>query len=98
MVTERFVENYHHPDTKRSGGDYPGILYDYCIVALRKNHDRAFRTPMQAYYGGGAATPKAIKLRARRTLSRVAGALMRRARRLATTILRAFPRMSHKIQ
>ena len=98
MVTERFVENYHHPDTKRSGGDYPGILYDYCIVALRKNHNRAFRTPMQGYYGGGVATPKAIKLRARRTLLKVAGALKRRAPRAAAMIQRAFPRISDKIR
>jgi SAM-dependent methyltransferase len=52
MVTERFVANYNDPDTRRFGESYPGVLYDYCAVALRKNKASAFRSPIQAYYGG----------------------------------------------
>jgi len=51
MVTDRFIANYNDPDTQRYGASYPGILYDYCVVALRKNHARAFHLPMQGYYG-----------------------------------------------
>lgn len=55
MVTERFIANYNDPDTRRFGESYPGVLYDYCAVALRKNTSRPFRFPVQAYYGGNLA-------------------------------------------
>jgi hypothetical protein len=89
MVTERFVENYGHPDTKRFSGGFPGILYDYCIVALRKNHDRDFQPPVQGYYGGGAAAVKAMQPPARRGLSNAASGLARRAGRMAKATARA---------
>lgn len=55
LVTELFVKNYHDPDTQRLGQTYPGVLYDYCCIALRKTTPNGFRLPMQGYYGGGAA-------------------------------------------
>lgn len=51
LVTQQFVANYNDPDTQRYGASYPGILYDYCAVALRKNGAPAFQMPMQDYYG-----------------------------------------------
>lgn len=50
MVTENFVANYSYPDTLRYGTQFPGILYDYCAVALRKNSSNAFRFAIQGYY------------------------------------------------
>lgn len=89
-VTERFIENYVHPDTKRYGVGYPGILYDYCIVALRKNHDQAFRPPAQGIYGSGAThVVRATAPHGRRGLTGLASALMRRARRIAALLLQA---------
>ena len=68
IVTERFIENYHDPDTQRIGSQYPGVLYDYCCVALRKTRSGRFRVPVQAYYGGGASSTKTGW---RRTLARI---------------------------
>lgn len=55
MVTNLFVENYNHPDTAVFGPRYDGVLYDYCVVALKKNDDREFQLPVQRYYGGGTS-------------------------------------------
>lgn len=52
MVTEQFVANYHDANTQRYGASYPGLLYDYCTVALRKNRSRAFCVPIQGLYRG----------------------------------------------
>jgi len=52
LVTERFVANYNDQETQRYGECFPGVLYDYCVVALRKNSSRAFRPPVQGYYRG----------------------------------------------
>lgn len=49
-VTEQFIANYSDSETQRHGASYPGVLYDYCIAALRKTHSQAFRFPMQGYY------------------------------------------------
>lgn len=54
MVTERFVANFNDPDTRRYGASFPGVLYDYCIVALQKNEACAFRLPIQNYYAASA--------------------------------------------
>jgi hypothetical protein len=89
MVTERFVENYGHPDTKRFSSGFPGILYDYCIVALRKNYDRDFRPPLQGYYGGGAASANATTPPVRRRRSDVASGLAWRAGRVVKAVVRA---------
>jgi SAM-dependent methyltransferase len=90
MVTERFVENYAHPDTKRFSGGFPGILYDYCIVALRKNHDRDFQSPAQGHYSDDAAAAKAaMQPPARRGSSNVASGLAQRAGRVAKATARA---------
>jgi SAM-dependent methyltransferase len=91
MVTERFVENYAHPDTKRFSSGFPGILYDYCIVAFRKNHDRDFQSPAQGYYSDDAAAAKAAMQPppARRGSSNVASGLARRAGRVAKATARA---------
>jgi SAM-dependent methyltransferase len=51
LVTQQFVANFNDPDTQRYGASYPGILYDYCAVALRKSGGQAFQMPMQDYYG-----------------------------------------------
>jgi SAM-dependent methyltransferase len=88
MVTERFITNYRDPDTQRYGAAYPGILYDYCVAALRKNHARAFRLPMQGFYGGN--TRVTLKDYKTRFISKVRthgygwipGAIIRRVRRL----------------
>ena len=86
-VTETFVANYHREDTQRYGQDFPAVLYDYCICALRKVNDAPFRMPIQQYYGGGAAAeagdlpnaPVMMRLRARRSfLGRVLRAKLRR--------------------
>ena len=92
MVTEQFVANYNDPDTKHYGASYPGILYDYCVVALRKNHARAFRMPMQGYYGGNS--PVAAHEYKSRFVSNVRergfgwipGAIFRRVRRLWSSL------------
>jgi len=55
LVTERFIANYNDPDTQRYGRSYPSVLYDYCVAALRKQHSRKFRVPMQDYYAHGDA-------------------------------------------
>jgi hypothetical protein len=82
-VTETFVANYNRVDTQQYGANYPSVLYDYCICALRKVSSAPFRMPIQGYYGGGAAaeagdllnTPVALQLRARRaSMSRIAEA------------------------
>jgi SAM-dependent methyltransferase len=54
-VTDLFVENYRDSETQRYGGDRPGLLYDYCCVALRKTKPDRFRVPLQGVYGGGVA-------------------------------------------
>jgi SAM-dependent methyltransferase len=54
LATEQFVANYNDSETQRYGASFPGVLYDYCIVALRKNGSRAFRLPVQGYYRGAA--------------------------------------------
>lgn len=61
MVTERFIANYNDQNTRRFGESYPGVLYDYCAVALRKNTSRPFRFPVQAFYGGNLAPRLAEK-------------------------------------
>jgi SAM-dependent methyltransferase len=65
MVTEQFVANFNDVNTQRYGASYPGLLYDYCTVALRKNRSRAFRAPIQGFYRGtsvaAAADPNALK-------------------------------------
>lgn len=55
MVVELFVANYNHPKTKQFGPAFSGVVYDYCIAALRKVNDAPFRYPLQGYYGGGVA-------------------------------------------
>lgn len=86
-VTETFVANYHRADTQRYGQDFPAVLYDYCVCALRKVNDSPFRMPIQQYYGGGAAadpgdlpgTPIAHRIRARRVFfERILSAKLRR--------------------
>ena len=90
MVTERFVENYNDPDTKRFGADFPGVLYDYCGVALRKNGSGGFRLPMQGYYGGGVAAGKSVaRHRFRRFVTNAPGAAARRVRRALHAVKRA---------
>jgi hypothetical protein len=88
-VTETFVANYHRADTQRYGQDFPSMLYDYCICALRKANDAPFRMPIQQYYGGGAAadagdlprTPIAHRVRAwRAVFGRILSAKLRRIR------------------
>jgi SAM-dependent methyltransferase len=88
MVTDQFVANYNDPDTQRYGASYPSILYDYCVAALRKNHARAFRFPMQGFYGGN--TRVTLKDYKSRFVSKIQdqgygwipGAMFRRIRRL----------------
>jgi putative sugar O-methyltransferase len=55
MVAEMYVANFNHPKTQQYGPAFPGYVYDYCIVALRKTNDDPFRYPVQGYYGGGVA-------------------------------------------
>lgn len=54
-VVDLYAANYDDIKTKQYGPAFPGFLYDYCIVALRKNNDEPFRFPVQGYYGGGVA-------------------------------------------
>jgi SAM-dependent methyltransferase len=55
-VVEQFIENYNRPETQKFGRPhFDSIIYDYCIVALRKNGDEPFRIPVQGLYGGGIA-------------------------------------------
>jgi SAM-dependent methyltransferase len=54
-VVELYIANYNDPKTQQYGPAFPGYVYDYCIVALRKNDDGPFRYPVQGYYGGGVA-------------------------------------------
>jgi SAM-dependent methyltransferase len=56
MTAAGFVENYQRRETVLHGSTYPGRCYDYCLVALRKTKDSAFRHPMQGLYGGNPAT------------------------------------------
>ena len=55
MVVERFVENYKRLDTIKYGQLYSSVCYDYCLVALRKTRNQAFKLPVQGLYGGGVA-------------------------------------------
>jgi hypothetical protein len=57
MVTETFVENYYRQDTQRHGAAFPSVLYDYCLCALRKVDDSAFRVPIQRIYRDAAGDP-----------------------------------------
>jgi SAM-dependent methyltransferase len=79
MVVDLYVANYNDPKTRQYGPAFPGYVYDYCIVALRKNDDRPFRFPVQGYYGGGIAPVS-------EPLPRVAYQFMRRVRALPTPI------------
>jgi SAM-dependent methyltransferase len=97
LVTERFIENYSHSDTRRYGVDYPGILYDYCVVALRKKDDREFRTPVQGYYGGHASLPSSIDVRGLSALVAVPRALLRRARRVVARLQRVAFRARNRL-
>lgn len=54
-VVELYNVNYHDAKTGQYGPEFPGYVYDYCIVALRKKNDKPFRYPVQGYYGGGVA-------------------------------------------
>jgi SAM-dependent methyltransferase len=90
MVTERFIENYKDADTQRFGADFPGVLYDYCGVALRKNGSAGFRLPMQGYYGGGVAAGKSIAShRVKSFIKRAPAAAVRRVRRYLGAVKRA---------
>jgi hypothetical protein len=92
MVTEQFVANYRDPDTQRYGASYPGILYDYCVAALRKNHARAFRLPTQGCYGGHIPVAakrfqsRFVKNVRERGFGWIPGAIFRRIRRLRQPI------------
>lgn len=55
-VTEQFIANFNDCETQRHGALFPGVLYDYCIVALRKNHSHRFHFPMQGYYAHSPMT------------------------------------------
>jgi len=60
MVTTRFVDNAGRQDTLLHGPAFPGLLYDYCLVALRMTHARPFRYPTQGIYGGGGVQETAL--------------------------------------
>lgn len=57
LVTEQFVANYNRADTQKYGQGFDSVLYDYCLVALRRNGDRAFRHAVQGIYGVSAPPP-----------------------------------------
>lgn len=61
MVTDLFVTNYNRADTKLYGAGFDSLFYDYCLVALRKNYDRTFRTPVQGLYG--VPSPPSVVMR-----------------------------------
>jgi hypothetical protein len=52
-VAELYVANFLDPLTQRYKGLYPGLVYDYCCVALRKTKSARFRYPVQRYYWQG---------------------------------------------
>ena len=52
-VAELYVANFLDPLTQRYKGLYPGLVYDYCCVALRKTKSGRFRYPVQRYYWQG---------------------------------------------
>ena len=54
-VVDLYAANYNDAKTKQYGEDFPGRLYDYCLVALRRMTDQPFRYPVQGIYGGGIA-------------------------------------------
>jgi hypothetical protein len=56
-VAELYVANFLDPLTQRYKGLYPGLVYDYCCVALRKTKFGRFRYPVQRYYWQGG-TPE----------------------------------------
>jgi hypothetical protein len=60
-VTELFIANASRADTKLYGAGFDSLFYDYCLVALRKNDDRAFQNPVQGLYG--ISTPPAVVMR-----------------------------------
>jgi hypothetical protein len=74
MTAAGFVENYQHPDTIVHGAGFPGRCFDYCLVALRKSSNRAFRYPMQGTYGESSRPKQGLSLgmRAPETFSSLA--------------------------
>lgn len=59
LVTELFVKNFLDPLTQEYKALYPGLIYDYCCVALRKTTAGRFRYPVQRYYWQGERPERA---------------------------------------
>jgi SAM-dependent methyltransferase len=55
-VAFRFLQNLSNPETARLGGEFPGFVFDYCFVALRKpigDEEQGFIFPTQRKYRAG---------------------------------------------
>lgn len=53
ITAASFVRNYQLPETQVHGAQFPGKCFDYCLAALRKTSDTAFRYPNQGLYHAG---------------------------------------------